>query len=182
MPYVICLVSTLLCDMQSYCQDSGSSVSVIPLMDIHHEDAGVFSCQAHTGRSSSSIIKHQLTVMNNTRFLTEPQSLEVCNTDYFFREWEGFKTGHQLRLSEGISPTFLKELIVIVQEAVWVILIFQFWTKTYINNNALGDERLQAGAGLWAWGGWEYRRDSWAAMEQRGWSPLIQVTKRDLWE
>ena len=53
------------------------SSSVLRLDELSAPDAGVFSCQARTGRSVSSSLEHELTVMNATRILTPPQSFEV---------------------------------------------------------------------------------------------------------
>ena len=53
------------------------STSVLRLTELSALDAGLFSCQARTGRSASSSLEHELTVMNATRILTQPQSFEV---------------------------------------------------------------------------------------------------------
>ena len=53
------------------------SISVLHLGELSGLDAGLFSCQASTGRSASTSLEHELTVMNATRLLTPPQSFEV---------------------------------------------------------------------------------------------------------
>ena len=50
---------------------------MIRLDDLSAQDSGVFSCQARTGRAASGILDTELTVMNATQILTQPQRLEV---------------------------------------------------------------------------------------------------------
>ena len=57
----------------------GLAASYITLVNISHEDAGVYTCTAETGRAASGGLQHELTVLNATRMVTSSSYREVMS-------------------------------------------------------------------------------------------------------